>query len=350
MKQTICVVSCIALLAGCTTTRSVPDTSDIYPAFSVTASFETPLVNSIGDAADDPAIYINESGKGFIAGTDKQAGLYIYNLDGSKREFFPYGTLNNVDLRSGYSLAGAEGVLLVASNDERRNITALFYNPSTDSFTHTTDMIMPVRPSPYGICLGLVGTSFHAGVTTKAGIYYQYEISQTDGTMSHKLVREFSTNTKTEGCVFDDRTGKLYIAEEEGGLYEYYAAPGDDTQLSVISRPGDYGTTYDYEGVTLYPEGQDGGYLILSSQGNNSYAIFRLPDYGFVNRFEIKDGMVDKVTVTDGIDVTAQATQQFPEGFLVVQDNKNDQSENDDNKTQNFKIIDWRDIKSGMSK
>src|SRR3546814_1779145 len=61
------------------------------------------------DAADDPAIWaappgqsVNRSGmrgRGFITGTDKKAGLYVFGLDGRKLQFLPDGLLNNVDLR-----------------------------------------------------------------------------------------------------------------------------------------------------------------------------------------------------------------------------------------------------------
>ncbi len=333
-----------AILGGCAT-----GTKPIAPApLSVTAAFETPVMKSAGDSADDPAIYIGADGKGFIAGTDKQAGLYIYNLDGSQRDFLPLGTLNNVDLREGFQWNGEEFVLLVSSNDELRNITVTLYNPRTDKFITPKGSLLPTGEfEPYGICLGMsVNGTFHAGVTSKAGIYQQYIINAENESLTARKVREFSTGTKTEGCVFDDRTGQLYINEEGGGLYRYPASPsGKDAQI-VIAKVGDNGIAADLEGVTVYEDGDDAGYVLISSQGNNSFAAYQLPDHTFAGRFNVDSGAVDGVSTTDGIAATSKASPQFPKGFLVVQDDEDDTSPSQARKKQNFKVIDWRDIEA----
>ena len=48
--------------------------------------YETPQVISKGDAADDPAIWLNQTNpsKSLIFGTDKRSGIYTYNLNGDK--------------------------------------------------------------------------------------------------------------------------------------------------------------------------------------------------------------------------------------------------------------------------
>ncbi|PHR94168.1 MAG: 3-phytase [Robiginitomaculum sp.] len=348
MKKTfitlsLCLTGCASASGGDVASLAGKD------VFSVQASFEAPIVSSRGDSADDPAIYIGKDGQGFVAGTDKQAGLYIYNLDGSIRKFHPLGTLNNVDLRDGFRMGGRDYVLLVASNDELNNITVLLYDIERDVFVIPSDNTIDIPISPYGICLGrTVNGTFHAGITTKKGVYQQYRISEQGGQFSATKVREFSTGTKTEGCVFDDRTGSLYIAEEEGGLYRYASAPsGKDEQL-VIARPGQYGLEADFEGVSIYEQGRDGGYLLVSSQGNSSYGVFHLPDYKFSGRFEVVDGVVDGTSITDGIAVSSVSSAKFPEGFLVVQDDQDDQTKDINAKRQNFKFIDWRVISAHL--
>lgn len=350
MRQLIILSACVAALTACDTVpnRASSLTTEL-PTFTVTADFETPVMASVGDSADDPAIYIGANGKGFIAATDKQAGLYIYNLDGTQREFMPLGTLNNVDLREGFNYQGQDHVLLVASNDEVNAITTLLYNPAADKFINPAGFqISTGTLSPYGICLGKLGdNTFHAGLTTKAGIYEQHIIEAVGGVMSARKVREFSTGTKTEGCAFDDRTEKLYIAEEEGGLYLYPAAAGDDTQ-TVLASASDYGIKADLEGVTVYEDGANGGYVLVSSQGNNSYAAFKLPSHEFAGRFMIGDGAVDGTSTTDGIAVTSKATAKYPRGFLVVQDDMDNTSPSEPEKKQNLKVIDWREIEAGL--
>lgn len=48
------------------------------------------------------------------------------------------------------------------------------------------------------------------------------------------------------------------------------------------------------------------------------------------------------MTGTDGLDALGGPVGPFPEGLVVVQDDINDVG------TQNFKYIDWRDIKRAL--
>ncbi|MEL6687405.1 MAG: phytase [Pseudomonadota bacterium] len=186
--------------------------------------------------------------------------------------------------------------------------------------------------------------SFNAGVTTKSGRYEQFDIAADGSELIVKNVREFSTLIQTEGCAFDDRTEHLYLAKEEGDLLRYSAKPEGDDTSRVIAKAGDFGMLADLEGVTVYEEGSDGGYVIVSSQGNNSYVAFTLPDLDYAGRFRIVDGSVDGVTSTDGIAVTSIPTEKFPEGFFIAQDDMDETSPSEPRKKQNFKVVDWRDI------
>ena len=97
-------------VAGCAT---VPVTGD--PAVSVYATAETaPVGTGNEDAADDPAIWRNpeDPAKSLIVGTDKKAGLHVYNLKGEDLFFLDAGLLNNVDL-----VTLADGTVLVAASD-----------------------------------------------------------------------------------------------------------------------------------------------------------------------------------------------------------------------------------------
>lgn len=349
MFRSIFLLSVCAALTACATSPFQPvGPSDVGGAETVTAAYETPVLASVGDSADDPAIYIGPDGRGFIAGTDKQAGLYVFNLDGSQRSFFPVGMLNNVDLRPDFEADGETHVLLVASDDEAPNITAFLYNPVTDSF-HSAGMT-PTEIEPYGICLGRIDGRYLAGVTTKAGLFVQYEMIWADGAVKAERIRDFQVGGQIEGCVYDDRTARLYIAEEEGGLFSYDARPEAGNARQLLARIGENGLAADLEGVTLYPEGETGGHLIVSSQGNHSYGVWSLPDHAFRGRFGIITGpSTDGVSTTDGLDVTPMATPDFPMGFLVVQDDMDDTGGGrDSSKKQNFKIIDWRDVLAAL--
>src|SRR5687767_4381516 len=70
-----------------------------------TARSETIPVPHDDDAADDPAIWIHPTSPelSLILGTDKQGGLYVYNLDGSERAVIARDSKpNNVDVLYGF--------------------------------------------------------------------------------------------------------------------------------------------------------------------------------------------------------------------------------------------------------
>ena len=90
------VTLCLAAIAvaGCATLPRG------FPAVPVLPAAETQAVATANaDAADDPAIWAAPPGQslmlagrrvpGFVAGTDKKAGLYLYGLDGAELQFLP---------------------------------------------------------------------------------------------------------------------------------------------------------------------------------------------------------------------------------------------------------------------
>ena len=68
----------------------------------VSALYETPQVISPDDAADDPAIWLNQvvPEQSIILGTDKKSGVYAYNLQGEQIGYTELGKINNIDTRS----------------------------------------------------------------------------------------------------------------------------------------------------------------------------------------------------------------------------------------------------------
>ncbi|MEM9599659.1 MAG: phytase [Pseudomonadota bacterium] len=352
-STTLMSVALMALIVpACATAPTVSPTEDQYPAVAITAAFETPVMASEGDSADDPAIWIGTDGKGFIAATDKQAGLYIYNLDGTQSDYMPVGTVNNVDLRPGFMFDGRAHVLMVMSNDEINTVELVLYDLSNDRFYRPEGSSQPVGTlSPYGICLGRgVDGHHHLGVTTKAGRYEQFRVDVEGDRLTMQKRREFSTVMQTEGCAFDDRTQHLYLAQEVGDLLRYAASSRNGNEPTIIAEAGQFGMLADLEGVTVYEDGDEGGYVLVSSQGNNSYAAFSLPGLDFAGRFTITDGAVDAVSTTDGIAATSTPTEHFPQGFLVVQDDMDDTSPSERRKKQNLKVVDWRDIQAVLDR
>ena len=316
---------------------------------SVTAVVETVPVPHAGDAADDIAIWVDpvDPSNSAVVGTDKLGGLAVYDLDGAELHYYDIGGVNNVDLRDNFELGG-ESVSIVAASDKDRDVIRLY---TVDTSTRG---LVPVGPSPIETSLGLAGLcmyhsrvtdTFFVFVTDSSGTVQQWQLA-VDGTdTTGTKVRTIRLATKVEGCVADDANGYLYVAEEDRGIWRYPAEPlsqEPEVLIDEVTALGGSHLTKDVEGLTIFDAGAGSGYLIASSQGDDSFVVYdrQIPN-DYVAAFNIAAGSIDEVTHTDGIDVTsANLGGQFASGLFVAQDDDNG-SEN-----QNFKLVPWSSISS----
>ena len=331
------------LLAGCVST---PPVKSPLPTALVTAKLETQPVATMEDAADDPAIWRDAANpaQSLIIGTDKRAGVHVYDLQGRQVGFTPSPRLNNVDLRD---VGGSIGVLVAASDrqDLAQAQMALF-RLDTSAKTLVPLVTLPVGPGEaYGMCLWQRASdnALFGFVVLKDGRIDQIAIDLNTAIPSGKVVRSMKLGTQSEGCVVDHRTGILYVAEEEVGLWKFDAAPEGSSVPTVIAKADGNEIVMDAEGVALAPIGVDGGYVIVSSQGDNAYAVYKLPEANYVGRFRINDGAIDGVQETDGIELMlGDFGPDFSGGLFVVQDGDNMPQK------QNFKLVDWAEIKRAL--
>ena len=97
----------------------------------------------------------------------------------------------------------------------------------------------------------------------------------------------------------------------------------------------------DLEGVCIYRAQNGLGYVIVSSQGNSTYAIYdRLAPYAYRGSFEIRDpgGSFGSTQETDGIEVVPGVlSADYPFGMFLAHDAKNSGG-------LNIKLVKWDDI------
>jgi len=332
-------------LAGCTAQSGInaAGSASAVPTLELTARGETVPVGTVArDAADDPAIWRNaeEPAKSLIIGTDKRAGLYVFGMGGSKKSFLPEGELNNVDLRE-VMIDGRKTVLVGASI--RTNATEAYiglYRLDTDSAELELLGKYPAGVGEaYGFCFGQdrAGEVF-AYVNTKEGHVRELTLSFAGGVPSAVITRTHKLATQPEGCVVDDRTGRLYVGEENAAIW-LYDLNADSFTPQRFANVNGRELVADVEGLALAPSGENGGYLAASSQGDNAYTLYDLVTGAYVNRFRLVDGVVDGTVETDGIEVMlGDFGPAYPDGLMVVQDGDNG------DQTQNFKYISWRDV------
>ncbi len=320
------------------------------PAGQVAASVETDPMPHRGDAADDLAIWIHpdDPSQSVIIGTDKKrgGGLAVYDLQGNQIQFLSEGEPNNVDLRYNFPLGG-QLVALVTAGDRDDDTVAIYrLNPTTRLLENVSAGSIRLGIEIYGSCMyhsPITGKYFFF-VNSKEGEVEQWElVDDGNGLVTGTMARAFDVGeADTEGCVADDELAYFYISEEDVGIWKYGAEPGDGTARVLVDLTGSGGhLTADVEGLTLYYTSTSTGYLLASSQGSSEFVIYsREGNNDYIATFAIVAGNgIDRVTETDGIDVTNfPLGPDFAQGLFVVQDGKNDDG------NQNFKLVPWQTI------
>lgn len=326
----------MVILCGCGTSgETLP-----YEVRTVMASAETAGMGMRGDRADDPALWVHptDPAQSLILGTNKVVGLYVYDLDGIEQQQLPVGNLNNVDVR---------GMLAVGSNDAIGGLSWFRIDAEPARVRHWGDTAVK-RAEPYGVCLGVIGGVVTAAATYKDGAAELWQLDGNADTPVAQLQRTIQLPGQLEGCVFDDDYTRLFVGEEERGIWVVNLADtnSEPTLLDTIANGN--GLVADVEGLSLYRNGSGDGYLVASAQARDRFVVYdRQPPYAVRGAIKVganRTAGIDAVTHTDGIDASAIPLPGYPAGVLIVQDDGNPQSEVD----QNFKIVDWAGIAEAL--
>lgn len=305
---------------------------------------ETQVFASSGDIADDSVIYADPTTPAnsvvLADNKDNAGGIGVFNMQGKMMQYRPDGKIGNVDLRTGFPFGGRSIVLVGANN--RTNNTLIFweYTPSSRSVTAPISGSIPTVTANYGFCMykSPVSGKYYAFVISESGsaTLEQYELSESAGKVVGTKVRTFTVGSVAEGCVADDANKRLYVAQEDAGLWRYGAEPGDGSTRTQLGKVGDGNLVADVEGVAVAYGPNGTGYIVVSSQGNSRYAIYDRQTNAFMRTFNIgANGSIDAVSDTDGLDIsTSNLGPGFEKGALVVHDGSNTGSA-----TSNLKYI-----------
>jgi 3-phytase len=305
---------------------------------------QTDPVARYGDAADDPAIWVNQADKpnSRVLGTNKKQGLLVYDMAGKQLQLLESGRLNNVDLRQNLQFGGQRFDLAVATQRDENSLVLFEINARgevAEAARIATDL-----DKIYGTCLYQPsGGGLEVFVNNKDGRFQQIRIERSDQHFTGRVVRRFKVASQPEGCVADDRHGKLYLGEEKHGIWLASADADSQPALRMILPVGPQ-LSADVEGMAIY-YGSKHDYLVVSSQGDSSYLVLEAQaPYRVRGKFRvgINPGTgIDGTSETDGLDVSSvNFGGKFSQGMLVVQDGHKRLPDG----PQNFKYVAWEDI------
>lgn len=354
---------------------SVMSTRETRPVLDVSPE-DAPAGARLGDA-DDPAIWLHptDPARSLVAGALKDGGLDVYNLRGEVvQSLSPEGVrYNNVDILYGFPLAGKATDLFVAS-DRYKDVLAVYaIDPATLRLRDVTDpesLLIYTAPgeepdqetTAYGLATYFdpATDGFYAFVSRReTNEVAQLRLTDSGGAVGWEVVRRLTLtlpdaydgdNPQVEGMVVDAELGVAYLAQEQVGIWKLALAGGDPELVHPLD---DEVLTADAEGLTIY-HGPDGsGYLLASSQGSSTFAVYeRAGDNRYLGSFAVgQNGAIDPADESDGAMVlNVPLSERFPQGLLVVHDGLNDPEvlvEDDgelENASTSFKFVPWERV------
>lgn len=297
------------------------------------------------DSADDPAFWYNQTNpdSSVVYGSNKKGGIYAYSLMGNTIAYYPFGKVNNIDVRQGWVCNGDTLDVLGATNRTSHSLD-LYKIDSVGGLN-------PLMPNPffvdygiddvYGQCMYMpTDTTLFAVANGKNGVVYLYKVSKEQGRFVLSKADSAHFDTQIEGMVADDQNQILYVAEEETGIWAVSLSNHTKTLILESSAEANPTIAYDIEGITLYKKDSVSKFLIASIQGGFNYAVFEAhPPYAYMGSFKVDDTpQIDGTEETDGIDIYSNAIgTTFPHGLFMAQDGYN--YEGDSLISQNFKFV-----------
>jgi 3-phytase len=321
------------------------------------------------------------------------------------------GRYNNVDIAYGLTVGGKQVDVAVVSDRYNDQLRFWEIDPAgADAATPLTEITAPEQPflfSPdretvdeehtaYGVAVwqprrgpASVVVTQEGGtrlatvkLTTRGGTVGYTDIEHLDMPDTFTLpdgtswmpCEEPGVGPQFEGSAVDQRRATLYTTQEDVGLWRI-SLPFDSGTPVLIDTVADFGQqalfdeeseecvpvegsegiggpnlVADAEGVDIYYGPGATGYVLVSSQGDDRFAVYTTAGRNrSLGTFKILGVGVDDINGSDGLAVTNRPVGTYAEGLLVSHDEPETGDDVDPERDPtNFSYVDWGDIADAL--
>ena len=271
---------------------------------------------------------------GVIVASGDLGGLELFGLDGQPIQTIAGGEIHAVDARSD------EQRTLIAALDRQAGRLRVFARDSASGAVTPIDAReIKLGFSGEGLCLyrSARDNALYAYAMGRNGELDQWLLyPAADGMVDGRVVRRLRLASEAKFCVADDKTGALYVAQQDVGVWRYDADPESDPIPVIvdINRLGRIAS--EVGGLALVDGGPSASFLIAANNGASDYNVYdRNAQDRWVGAFRLDGGPA--IEEPAGLFATrAPVGAAFPSGLLLVAD--------DANRRADVKIVTWSDV------
>ena len=417
-----------AVLATAVSTLGVLPAATARPADPptpvVTTDNETPVLyddDAGGNTSgDDPAIWVHpgDSSRSIVIVTAKEGGLRIYDLESNELQSLPAtpapradgvdGRYNNVDIAYDLRLGGKTVDVAVVSDRYNDQLRFFAIDPDgADAATPLREVTAPEQAflfnpdraavdeehTAYGVAVWQPGDGSTYAAVTQEGttMIATARIVARNGALAYTNVRhlempgsfalpdgttwvpceEPGIGPQLEGSTVDQRSGMLYAAQEDVGVWRV-PLPLGRGEPKLIDRVADFGIddtfnpdteecepvdpaatgfggpnlVADAEGVDVYYANGRTGYVVVSSQGDDRFAVYSTVGTNkSLGTFKVAGVGVDDINGSDGLAITNRVVGDYRQGLLVTHDEpESGPGVDPDRDPTNFSYVDWGQV------
>ena len=275
-------------------------------AIQVLPTLETAPVPGTGTVVQGAALWPHptDPANSVLLAADNQRGLVLYRTDGTEASLYANdGVALGVDVQEGVQVAGISQTLVMVANPTLQALVAYIIDPTT-LLIRRAELPPITTPGfvPNSVALYVSPTTgrFFAFAGSATGVVSQFEFSGQvgDGGVQSTPVRTFDVGDSVVGLAVDDAQGRLYVVEQDSGIWEYGAEPNAADARTQVDGVTGGGLSEPLGGVALYTASGVRGYLLAVSGGENAVRIYeREPSaHTFRGSFTlVQDGGIDAV-------------------------------------------------------
>ncbi|MET0546005.1 MAG: phytase [Caulobacterales bacterium] len=346
MKRTKAAALVVLTITSIATAAMAAKLSNTVPALRETATNGTANESAFGVVVWAAADKANSR----IIGAQPQGEIDLYDLNGAIVQRIGLKAPRALDVRDQFYWLDGEGAILAATDSSDASIALFKLDPKTGMASNKPrGRIRTSLRQISSVCLGKLGADHMVVAIGKnakgAGEVHAWSLAIDPwGDATGLKLGAFSLGAELSDCAVDDKTGALYVAESNRGIWRLDIADSTGTDRKLIDSLSPEGKlTYPINALTVWSGGGQ-SYVLASAGPDGKLTVYNGQNNRVMAQMNVgkaQKGKADAVSGGWGLGASGgDFGAEAPMGLVAIQDSQNTSPK----RAANFKMVSFADI------